>query len=113
MSSPFISDPPVVTASIPNSVRLGDPVTITCVVTANPGATQIRWKFITNNAESVIDINNNNRYTGGTVQTPSLTISPVEEVDRGSYKCEATNAEGTASSSPVFLNTVGGKNELQ
>ncbi|VDI64014.1 hemicentin [Mytilus galloprovincialis] len=102
-----IGNPPVVTASIPNSVRLGDPVTITCVVTANPGATQIRWKFITNNAESVIDINNNNRYTGGTVQTPSLTISPVEEVDRGSYKCEATNAEGTASSSPVFLNTVG------
>ncbi|XP_052061298.1 hemicentin-1-like isoform X3 [Mytilus californianus] len=102
-----IGNPPIVTASIPNSVRLGDPVTITCVVTANPGATMIRWKFITNNAESVIDINNNNRYTGGSVQTPSLTINPVEEVDRGSYKCEATNAEGTAESSPVFLNTVG------
>ena len=53
--------------------------------------------------------NNNNKYSGSTVQTPSLTITGATAGDEGNYVCSATNSVGTATSSDTFLDVVGSK----
>jgi hypothetical protein len=52
----------------------------------------VRWQKITNGVTSNLDTSNN-RYTGSTTGTPSLTISNVGNSDEGYYICMATNNE--------------------
>jgi hypothetical protein len=66
------------------SVNFGDSVTLECVV--NFGL---------------------NKYSGSTVNTPSLTVNSAEISDEGNYICTATNSIGTGQSSQTFLDVVG------
>uniref|UniRef100_A0A8W8KZ99 Ig-like domain-containing protein n=1 Tax=Magallana gigas TaxID=29159 RepID=A0A8W8KZ99_MAGGI len=54
-----------------------------------------------------IVVGSSSKYSGGSVTTPSLTISNTVDSDRGTYRCTATNAVGTGSSANVILDVVG------
>ena len=96
------------TASTVSSVKVGNPVTITCTVVATPSATTIVWRRNINNQATTLDITIG-RYSGGTISNPSLTINSVVQEDQGQYTCQAINSVGTGSSNQVYLTVTGGK----
>ena len=108
----FLLDVPTVTASTVQSTRVGNSVTIQCVVISNPAALDIVWSKYINNQPTPIDITNNNRLTGGTTSNPSLVINPVEQDDEGNYICQARNEVGTGSSNQVYLDITGGNLDI-
>nr|XP_022325051.1 hemicentin-1-like isoform X42 [Crassostrea virginica] len=89
------------------SVQNSDPVTLTCVVSANPSATSVTWYRVTNSGLVPIVVGSSSKYSGGSVATPSLTLSSAVDSDQGTYRCTATNAAGTGSSANVVLNVEG------
>ncbi|XP_052106688.1 hemicentin-1-like [Mytilus californianus] len=91
------------------SVIFGGIVVLGCQVIANPSATNVYWQKLVNGVLITVDMstNNFNKYSGSTVQSPSLTIISTTEADQGNYVCSATNSAGTASSSQTFLDVVG------
>ncbi|CAC5377794.1 HMCN [Mytilus coruscus] len=91
------------------SVNFGGTIVLGCQVTANPLATDVYWQKLVNGVLITVDMstNNFNKYSGSTVQSPSLIIIDATEADEGNYVCTATNAAGTGSSSQTFLNVVG------
>ncbi|CAG2194109.1 HMCN [Mytilus edulis] len=91
------------------SVLFGGTIDLGCKVNANPSATNVYWQKLLNGVLITIDMstNNFNKYSGSTVQSPSLTIISTTEADQGNYVCSATNSAGTGSSSQTFLNVVG------
>ncbi|CAC5425197.1 unnamed protein product [Mytilus coruscus] len=47
---------------------------------------------------------NETKFSGGDLQTPSLTISDLEATDNGIYRCNVNNAKGTGhSDSQLFI----------
>lgn len=78
-------------------------------MTSNPAHTSVRWVKTLNNVETDITVTNSNKYSGGSVNTPSLTISSAASADGGYYKCYASNSVGTGQSQSTFLNVVGSK----
>ncbi|VDI54451.1 hemicentin [Mytilus galloprovincialis] len=90
------------------TVILGNTITLGCEVTATPKETTVFWRRIVNGQLQDIDMNSNsNRYSGSTVDNPSLTIRNAGNSDEGNYVCYATNLAGTGSSSQTFLDVVG------
>lgn len=65
------------------NIRANDTVTLQCVVT---GGNRVAWRR--NN--QIIDTTSDVRYSGGTVNTPSLTISNVTRYHSGNYTCETS-----------------------
>ena len=47
------------------------------------------------------------RYSGSTVNTPSLTITNADQSDRGFYVCCASNCIGTGVSQQTFIDVQG------
>ncbi|XP_076095861.1 basement membrane-specific heparan sulfate proteoglycan core protein-like [Mytilus galloprovincialis] len=87
------------------SVQIGLSVTLQCTVTANPSHTSVTWKKIVNGQET--NIGSNSRFSGGSTNTPSLTISNAIDTDEGYYICTAANAVGTGQSSQTYLDITG------
>jgi hypothetical protein len=54
-------------------------------------ATNVYWQKLVNGVLVAVDMstNNNNKYSGSTVQTPSLTIIGTVNEDEGNYVCSA------------------------
>ncbi|CAG2256290.1 HMCN [Mytilus edulis] len=105
-----IGDIPIVEVlSNTYSVNFGGTIVLGCQVTANPLATDVYWQKLVNGVLITVDMstNNFNKYSGSTVQSPSLVIIDATEADERNYVCSATNAAGTGSSSQTFLNVVG------
>lgn len=65
------------------NIRSNDTVTLQCVVTGGNG---VAWRR--NN--QIIYTANSLGYSGGTVNTPSLTISNVTRYHSGNYTCETS-----------------------
>ena len=106
----FLSDVPTVQVlSNAYSVIFGTTVVLGCRVISNPPATYVYWQHIVNGVLITVDMstNNFNKYSGSTVQSPSLTIISNTEADEGNYMCSATNAVGTTNSTQTFLDVVG------
>ena len=80
----FLVDKPVVTVVTPDPVEEGQSVTIKCQSQARPAVTSVMWK----KGQEVISVTTNSKYSGGTVQTPSLTIGSVLKTDAGEYTCQ-------------------------
>ncbi|XP_076091545.1 uncharacterized protein LOC143063333 isoform X3 [Mytilus galloprovincialis] len=76
----------------------GQTIDLTCVVTSGT-ATGITW--YKNNQPVIISFNN--RYSGGSVQTPTLTISNVQLIDAGNYVCSATDGSVTVNTNTITV----------
>ncbi|XP_063428599.1 hemicentin-1-like isoform X2 [Mytilus trossulus] len=89
------------------NVDIGSTVTLGCTVTASPTHTVVYWQRIgNNNVGTTVDMNNI-KYSGSTVNSPSLTINNAALSDEGSYRCYATNSIGLGQSQNTFLDVVG------
>ncbi|XP_063407782.1 fibropellin-1-like isoform X2 [Mytilus trossulus] len=84
------------------SVDYGSSATIPCTVTANPTYTNVQWKIIVNGQEQNVDIQNA-KYSGGTVNSPSLVIANAQHGDETFYICTASNIVGEGRSNQTFL----------
>ncbi|XP_062583571.1 receptor-type tyrosine-protein phosphatase delta-like [Saccostrea cucullata] len=95
-------DPPIVSVSGPT--QSGDSVIIGCNATITPDSpaiTTIKWK---KDGKDIDIANSNGKYSGGTVDSPALTINTVDSGDAGLYHCVATNpTASTASDNNVNL----------
>ena len=101
----FFSDVPTLT--VPSSVvpgARGSSLTLTCGVEAFPPLTSIKW---VKEGSGDVDLSQRtssgqNKYSGGTLVTPDLTIFNLNEtIDTGVYRCVAQNARGSVTSGPV------------
>lgn len=91
------------------NVDYGQTITLTCTVTSNPVHTVVYWQKIQNGQPTNINVVSSNKYSGSTVNTPSLTINNVVLSDEASYVCFATNGVGTGQSSQTTVDVAGGK----
>ncbi|XP_052103233.1 hemicentin-1-like [Mytilus californianus] len=97
--------PAVTTPTAAYTVNVGDSVTITCTVTANPQHTTVYWQYIAGGSSTNVNIGG--RFSGSSVSSPSLIIFNAQLSDQGSYVCYATNSVGTGQSSQVVLAVTG------
>lgn len=104
----FSAIPTVSILSNSYSVTQGGTITLQCTVSANPTHTSVTWLRIVNGQQTTVTIDGS-RLTGGTVTTPSLTISNAATSDEGNYICSAANSVGTGSSQTSFLDVTGSK----
>ncbi|XP_059165768.1 hemicentin-1-like [Physella acuta] len=87
----------------PGSVQAADDknVTLTCSVASYPPLTSLYW---TKDEVPINTTQNPNKYFGGTVSVPDLTIIKLNKTtDVGSYKCVARNSVGNTTSPAVNL----------
>lgn len=104
----FTAIPSVTVSSNYYPVEIGNSVTLQCSVTANPAHQSVQWKKIVNGNQQNVDVSDN-RYSGGTTNVPSLTITNAANSDEGYYICTATNVVGTGQSSQTYLDITGSK----
>ena len=88
-------DKPEVSVSPPEPVVEGQSVTIVCQSEARPEVSSVTWM----KDQAVIQVTDDYRFSGGSVQTPSLTIDPVARTDVGDYTCQMSNDVGHSSKS--------------
>lgn len=94
----------------PYSVQVGNSITIPCILSGLPAATQVRWKKIQNTITTDINIaSGGGKYAGSLTSTPGLTIHNAVKSDSANYQCTATNVVGTSSSQETFLSVFGSK----
>ena len=89
----FFVDKPEVSVSSPEPVVEDQSVTIVCQSEARPTVSSVTWM------KGQVVIRVVNRFSGGSVQTPSLTIYPVARTDVGDYTCQMSNDVGHSSKS--------------
>jgi hypothetical protein len=104
----FVDVPVVTVLQLYYSVTLGGTVTLGCTVTASPTHTSVQWQRIQNGVTSSINLGSN-KYSGSTVNSPSLTIINADQNDNGVYRCTASNNVGTGISSQTTLSVTGSK----
>ena len=89
----FLIDKPIVSVVTPDPVVEGKSVTIKCQSQGEkPEVTSVLWK----KGKEVIKMTGT-KYTGGTAQTPSLTIRSTLKTDAGEYTCQLGNDIGHVS----------------
>ncbi|CAG2227900.1 unnamed protein product [Mytilus edulis] len=107
--NPVGIDIPKVHISRIEAVTVGENVIIPCNISSVSELTKVVW------SKDSIEFNLNtnrteedNRFSKGTLQDPSLTIYSVQMTDEGNYTCNATNAaEQTGWNKPVHLTVFG------
>ncbi|VDI54606.1 Hypothetical predicted protein [Mytilus galloprovincialis] len=100
-----LPDIPIVLTSKEETVTIGEYVTLSCNISSVSKLTKVVW--YKNNIEFNFNANgtkDNDKFIGGTLQDPSLTIYSVQITDEGNYICNASNAaDKTGWSKPVHL----------
>lgn len=89
------------------SFQAGTTVQLRCNIISEPSITRITWHK-TDNCKST-QISASERYKGGSVEQPTLTIMNTNINDSGVYFCEVENIAGTGRSDDVQLDIEGGK----
>ena len=91
-----VVDKPSVSVETLGPVVEGQSKTIKCQSQgARPAVTSVTWK----KGQEVFSVTTDSKYTGGTVQTPSLTIGSVLKTDAGEYTCQLDNDVGHSTGS--------------
>ncbi|XP_062619236.1 V-set and immunoglobulin domain-containing protein 10-like [Saccostrea cucullata] len=90
------------------TVNQGDNVTLSVILSDTEINSTIVWEKqgINDTSYTVIDISSDERYEGGSMASPSLSIFNITNVDFGYYRCKVTNIDGT-STSPWIQVTLG------
>ena len=89
------------------SVNIGSSINLVCNVQANPSHTSVTWRKIINGVTTTVTISG--RFSGATVNSPTLTITNAILDDEGYYICFAMNIVGTGQSSQTCLDVIGSK----
>ncbi|XP_052674345.1 hemicentin-1-like isoform X2 [Crassostrea angulata] len=89
------------------SVTYGGTVTLGCVVNSNPFQNRVEWQRIANGVSTTLNVTAEPRYSGGSINTPSLTITGAVSGDAGVYVCSATNDAGKGVSGQTVLSVQG------
>ncbi|XP_078334127.1 uncharacterized protein LOC111129349 [Crassostrea virginica] len=86
------------------SLDLADNVTLTVQVSNTDNSSYITWEHQSTGEGtfSVVD-QTNNKYQGGTLSSPSLTIYNFTESDVGYYRCRVTNVDGITTDSVISI----------
>ncbi|XP_061186540.1 hemicentin-1-like [Saccostrea echinata] len=89
------------------SVYAGENVTLQTSITSSLIVTNVTWerRNISTLLFEIIDFSSDNRYSGGYINSPSLTITDITVNDETYYRVSATNDYGTSTSS-VFIDVV-------
>lgn len=108
MALAFTDIPNINVLSYSYNVIVTSNITIACNVSATPDVTSIKWQKGSTNetTDMVID---HVKYSGGTVDIPSLTIWHLGNEDEGWYTCTAENLVGIGTSNQIYINVTGGK----
>ena len=85
---------------------MGNDVTLVCIITSTLSYTEVKWVKAVNNVRKEVVIDGR-KYSGSTVNSPSLTIHRVDSSDVGYYTCYGSNRVGTGQSQKVHLDVVG------
>jgi hypothetical protein len=85
---------------------MGRQITLVSTITSTPLHTHVKWVKAVNNVRTDIVIDGS-KYSGSTVNSPSLTIHRVDSSDDGYYTCYGSNRVGTGQSQEVHLDVVG------
>lgn len=100
---------PVVTVNQTSyEVIEGSSVTLACRIISSSQTTSVTWQRNINGATLIIDTRSD-RYSGGTIVSPSLVIKNTTLSDTGLYICSATNDAGVTSAPTIDLNVRGSK----
>ena len=106
-ASVLVALPQVSISGTSFTVNYGSPITIGCNFTSNPSASGVTWQRTVGGQSQQLSVISSSKYTGGTLQSPSLTIFNTNSSDEGFYTCSVTNSIGTASSSSAYLDVIG------
>lgn len=103
----IISEKPVVQISIGKQrVIKGSNQILSCSVFGKQQPTTLSWKKRVKGVETPIDLAET-KYSGGTVDCPSLTINGIDMSDEGTYICKAKNEAGEGCSKELHLSCIG------
>ncbi|VDH91359.1 Hypothetical predicted protein, partial [Mytilus galloprovincialis] len=87
------------------SVSIGGDINLVCTIQSNPPHTVVTWQKINKGVRTTVTISG--RFSGATVNSPTLTISNVTLDDESYYVCFATNSVGNGQSPQCFLDVIG------
>ncbi|KAG8189767.1 hypothetical protein JTE90_017684 [Oedothorax gibbosus] len=79
-----------------NHIQEGRDVYLECGISANPGVSEIGWRFEDRELHT-------NKSAGVIVSNQSLVLQSVRRTNRGRYTCTADNSEGKGESAPLYL----------
>ncbi|XP_062609591.1 uncharacterized protein LOC134271401 [Saccostrea cucullata] len=88
-------------------VYTGTNVTLQTSITSTLNVTDVTWerRNISTYMYEIIDISSDNRFSGGDINSPSLTITDITVNDETYYRVKATNDDGTTSRS-VYIDVL-------
>ena len=94
----FVGLPVVNIPSTIYTAVTGQDATIPCSVSANPAVTSFSWTFISSSNLQTMITQSTSKYTLSTASSNlTIIVRSTTSADSGTYRCSATNAEGTAS----------------
>lgn len=100
----FIGPPVVSVGKVLLTVATRASLSLQVNYTSGPEMKSISWEkgssydFV---LYASVNITANSRFTGGTIDSPTLEINDVKSEDSGYYRCRVTNNDGTTTT-PVF-----------
>lgn len=84
----------------------GETIILGCSVSAYPTVTSVYWHKVSGSTTSTVNMSSA-RYSGSSVNTPSITITNLNSNDAGNYTCLAANSVGTGQSRQGPLTVIG------
>ena len=87
------------------SVLYGESAEIFCNVSSDLNITSVTWRKREDSED--INIADKRKYSGGTLNNPSLTILRTDQYDEGEYRCAVSNNQGTGTGHFIPLHVTG------